>query len=246
MNIQGQRSSCAGLFGVVYNGTLKDIILYDAKGSGSINSGFYRDTQTRWYAMGALAGLAAVDRNKGGSAVQNCAVAGYDINAKIYTASGWGGSGIGGLVGISNMELEKCSAVTDIHIMPETQDNDNMRVGGLVGTCQQSITNCYAGGSITVDHYIPFNGASGGHFAKGLYIGGIVGGSYMKPLHVRYNGTGTNQYTIGFVNDSDGATDNALTNCYSFVLLPNLADLTVQTEDGKTETLKANPHIRAL
>lgn len=55
--------------------------------------------------------------------------------------------------------------------------------------------------------------------AAGIYIGGIVGGSYFKPLNP--NG-GT---LIGPANLSK--TDNALTNCYSYVNLP------VQTEDIK-------------
>ena len=60
VNIQGQMASCAGLFGVVYNGTLKNIILYDSNGTGQINSGYYPNTQTAWYGIGALAGVAGV------------------------------------------------------------------------------------------------------------------------------------------------------------------------------------------
>lgn len=229
MNIKGQVASCAGLFGAVYNGKLENIILYSSNGNGKISaSGRQTDSQgsvlnkSMWYAIGGLAGLAASGSD---SAVENCAVAGYTIEANVYTAGGgWGGSGIGGLVGISNMALSGCTAETVINIPATAQDNDNMRVGGLVGTCQQSITDCYAGGSISVANKAAVNT---GH----IYIGGIVGGSYMKPLQV---GEGTSKLgVIGFVTDAPnknsaiidrvngiGMTDNAIYNCYSYVQLP--------------------------
>lgn len=211
VNIQGQTASCAGLFGVVYNGTLKNIILYSSDGKGVVASGHDEQSDSRWYAIGALAGVAASHTE--GSAVQNCAVAGYTIQANTFTSKGgWGGSGIGGLLGISNMALTDCAAVTDIQIPATAQDNDNMRVGGLVGTCQQSITNCYAGGSIQIDQ------TKDG--VKGVYIGGLVGGSYMKPLRVE----GGVDKTIGYTADTDGLTSNALINCYGYVVLPAKTD----------------------
>lgn len=226
VSIQGQQSSCAGLFGIVYGGTLENMILHDSKGTGFINSGYYKGitSKSKWYAIGALAGLAAVDGDGNGK-VENCAVSGYTINAKVYTDGGWGGSGIGGLLGISRMELKNCSAVTNIDVPNGTQDNDNMRVGGLAGISQKSITNCYAGGSIRFGSSIPFKQNTGGDFPKGAYIGGIVGGSYMKPLRVGGNGS----ELIGIQGGNN--TDNALTNCYSFVELP---------------AVDANPYIRAL
>ncbi len=223
MNIKGQVASCAGLFGVVYNGTLKNIILYSSDGNGVISaSGRQTDAKgnvlnkSKWYAIGGLAGVAA---SSSGNAVQNCAVAGYTIDANIYTASGgWGGGTIGGLVGISNMMLSGCTADTIINITGDVQNNDNMRVGGLAGSCQQSITNCYTGGTINVNSKASISGK--------LYIGGIVGGSYMKPLQVGDNP----KITIGFVDDPGGPyyepnttpgwTDNSIIDCYSYVKLP--------------------------
>ena len=223
VNIQGQMASCAGLFGVVYNGTLKNIILYDSNGTGQINSGYYPNTQTAWYGIGALAGVAGVAKDNPSGVVENCAVAGYTINAKTYTASGWGGSNIGGMIGATNMDLEGCSAVTRIIVPTGTNDNDNMRIGGLVGsgskrnrTTATGISNCYAGGSISLAKDI--------FVKKGIYIGGLVGGSYMKPLAVN----GNNNTLIGFLNDETengrqvNTTNNAFTNCYSFVELPNV------------------------
>ncbi len=203
VNIQGQGSSCTGLFGIVFNGTLKNIVMYSEDGTGTVTSRDY-DSGSKWFAMGALAGLAA--SSSGDSAVENCSVAGYTIyDYHQMNSGGWGGSGIGGLLGISNMKLTNCSAVTDIII--ESVDNDNMRIGGLVGACQQSISSCYAGGEIKFNGKIDkMDKSDGSGFA---YIGGIVGGIYMKPLV-------TGIYTIG-----DGKyLYNSLNNCYSFVILP--------------------------
>ena len=234
VNIQGQKSSCAGLFGIVYNGTLKNIILYSSDGKGTVTSGHYEnsDYTSRWYAIGALAGVAA---SHIGNAVENCAVAGYTINGNIYTYTdggnnNWGGSGIGGLLGISNMPLKNCSAVTTVRFPVTAKDNDNTRVGGLVGTCQDSITNCYAGGSIQVDQ--DAKGETGE--SMGIYIGGIVGGSYMKPLQV------SGGQLIGIVQSKDdpGRTNNALSNCYSYVRLPKAVD--------KEDTVYRDRKIKSL
>lgn len=214
INIKGQKSSCAGLFGIVYNGTLKDIILYSSDGKGTVTSGHNTGTQSRWYAIGALAAVAASDSD---SALQNCAVAGYTIEANTYvyaagTGDAWGGVEIGGLVGISNMALENCSAHTKIHIPGTARSgNDNMRVGGLVGAGLKTITNCYAGGQIIIDPMTKVNGYPG-VTAKGVYIGGIIGGSYFKPL----------QPNLGTLIGPTALnkTSNELTNCYSYVTLP--------------------------
>lgn len=210
VSVQGQQSSCAGLFGVVYGGTLEHIILYDSEGTGTIQSYSGDTSNSCWYAIGALAGVAA------GGRVDNCAVAGYTIQADVrIDKGGWGGSGIGGLVGISHLNLENCSAVTDIVIPKTSNSNDNMRVGGLVGTCQGSITGCYAGGKIEVSPEITIaNGAA-------VYIGGIVGGSYLKPLTIG----GGSTPSIGIVgggagNSAKNETNNSLSSCYSYVTLP--------------------------
>lgn len=217
-------SSCAGLFGVVYNGTLENILLYSSSGENSVKSILNRSSTSQWYAIGALAGVAASlkeDGTPGETAVKNCAVSGYQIKVETFTnmlEQTWGGIGVGGLLGLSNMSLTGCTAITNISLEKGTDSNDNVRVGGLVGSCQGSVTNCYAGGTISVDDdFAPKRG-------KGIYIGGLVGGSYMKPLQV---GSQTNR-TIGFIDDPSttntnggGWTSNTLTNCYSYVRLPS-------------------------
>lgn len=243
VDIQGQLASCAGLFGVVYNGTLKNIVLYSSSGTSTVSGGFYDggtsapgepprapQSVSQWYAIGALAGVAAShnkDGSTGGSAVQNCTVSGYTINSHTYTrlsngGKAWGGTGVGGLLGLSNMALESCTADADIKLVSGSIAHDNMRIGGLVGSCQGSISRCYAGGTITVDPGVQVDKDSNGNYTCGIYIGALVGGTYMKPLQVGTS-SGSN-LTIGYENDGGGLTltSNELIDCYSYVRLPSL------------------------
>ena len=204
------------------------MVLYSSTGESFVRSTYDERTTSQWYAIGALAGVAAShdkDGKPGQTAMENCAVSGYQIEVKTYTAKAdqtWGGVGVGGLLGLSNMSLSGCTSNTKIVLKNGTVANDNIRTGGLVGSCQGSIENCYAGGFISLEETSDIDMGQ-----KGIYIGGIVGGSYMKPLQI-----GDNQnLTIGFTQDSDGGTDNKLTNCYSYVQLPSL---------------EAHPSIRAL
>lgn len=213
VNIRGGNSSCAGLFGAVFNGTLTDIILYSETGA-TVTSRSERNL-SNWYGIGGLVGVAGSTDPNG--AIQNCAVAGYTIVDRHEGGAGWGGTGLGGLAGICDMSLSGCTAVVNIEVMSGFNDNDNVRIGGLVGTCQGSITDCYAGGTIDID-----GGARTGS-DKGIYIGGIAGGVYMKPL------------TVAGSTDSVGRSGHDLThtvtNCYTYVALP---------------ALNANGYIRGL
>ncbi len=207
VNIAGpaEGSSCVGLFGAVYNGTLKNIVLYSEDGNATVtgtNSG-----TSQWYVIGGLAGLAG---SSTGSAVVNCTVSGYTIqdNHTSSSQNGWGGTGVGGLIGICDMDLVGCTAVTEIAV--NSRNSDNVRIGGLVGSCQGSISSCYAGGRIQVDKntQVPADATY-----YNIYVGGIVGGIYMKPLRVG----GGNADTVG----RDGQDlQNNLRNCYSYVELP--------------------------
>lgn len=196
VNIQGGNSSCAGLFGVVFNGTLKNIILYSENGATVQSRTNSNDSV--WYAMGGLAGMAVTNS---GSAIENCAVAGYRIIDGHTGGETWGGTSLGGLIGVSSMDFTGCTAVTQVTYAAE--DDDNERVGGLVGSCQGTITNCYAGGTIVV------TGSSGYYLTHGIYVGGLAGGTYMKsfsiPGHYDFGGNGKSRFI----------------NCYSYVQLPD-------------------------
>ncbi len=202
VNIVGQKSSCVGLFGSVFNGVLKNIVLHSTDGTAVVEGNDSGDS--RWYAIGGLVGIAA---SKQGSSLINCTVTGYTIKDvhKSTKKGGWGGTGLGGLVGVSNMNLEGCTAVVTIKL--DSADNDNVRVGGLVGSCQGRISSCYTGGSIIVAP------TSTTPIKRGIYIGSIVGGIYMKPLGVG----GSSNIQVG---RSGQDLQNTLQNCYSYVILP--------------------------
>ena len=108
---------------------MKNIVLF----SGEVVSYKNENGQTGscWYAIGGLAGLAAAD---GKSAIQNCSVAGYRIDADVRMqksgGENWGGAEIGGLVGISFMDMEECAAETTIVLPGSIESVDNIRMGG--------------------------------------------------------------------------------------------------------------------
>lgn len=255
VNIQGQTSSVAGLFGVVLDGTLKNIVLYSSDGKGYVTADFDTDTMLSVdYYMGTLAGLAATTAGNTTATIKNCSASGYTINYKTYNVidnklgvgQQPGGSGVGGLLGASYMALENCSAVTTIRILANEKNlhgNDNTRVGGLVGIAKRSITNCYAGGEITVGGTLNPDGSwnkDGGTVRvkalNGLFLGGIMSGNYFE--------------AIGSIGG--GNNDIALSNCYSYVKLPSQSETKIEStttqagviENGKIKTEET--YIRGL
>lgn len=257
VNIQGQTSSVAGLFGVVFNGSLKNIVLYSSDGQGKITSKIDSKMDSAWYSMGTLAGIASARKGEAGykgSAVENCSASGYTIEYKTYNRRDkdsqddvGGGSTVGGLLGASDMALNKCAAVTNIKILKgnakNTFGNDNLRVGGLTGVCQNEIANCYAGGSIDVENGVIVKQQNG------IFLGGIVGGGYFKPLTVK----GAYDIKIGGGGQGGDKGWMQLTDCYSYVVLPD-EDTVVYTTKGSTASNSdptangraVSTHIRAL
>lgn len=191
-----------------------------------------------WYAGGVLAGVAEKDE-AGNGEITNCAVAGYTIldvtertrctadidytyHLGIYYTADYKitsydvGGAIGGLVGMTDIPLEGCTASANIKINCNHRQSDfswrhnaisvrdfvadesvvPVRVGGLVGTTTASVTNCYTGGTIDV------SGASN----ASIYAGRLIGGVGMEPL---------------------GVTDNQATvkNCYSYLTLPSTGEV---------------------
>lgn len=196
-------ANCIGLFGVTLNANLKNIVLYSPSGKASvISKNMDPAGNNKWYAVGGLVGLAATSEDGGGNSISNCSVSGYSIkdqNKRI----GYGGGGVGGLVGICNMSLSKCTADTSIIIdFNHSNSSRNVRVGGLAGSCQKVISSCYAGGSIAVE--LKNNKASN------IYLGGIVGGYYMKTMK-----TITKTINSGMETDKN----NRIENSYSYVTL---------------------------
>lgn len=203
VEIQGGPSSCTGLFGFVCGGVLKDITLCSSGGTGTVKhgpTGEGKNAPGLWCAAGALAGMALTHDACG--AVRSCAVSGYRIEASVCTNTDF--AGVGGLVGISNMPLTGCTAVTDIRLTGISSPSGNLYAGGLAGACGGNVTDCYAGGTVTVD----CGQSPGGSDAAGICIGGLTGGSCPA--------------SAGF--ETGAEEPNTLANCYSYVTLPGPAD----------------------
>lgn len=194
-------AQCIGLFGITAGASLKDIVMYSDNGSQIINN----ENSTNWYCVGGLVGFAA-SRNKGTASFTNCSVSGYTLVDNQANNPGWGGGNVGGLVGSTNMDISKCTAVTDIIINIQYGNGYmNLRVGGVAGVCRATISSCYAGGSITSTtagtYYGPGNTSS-------IWVGGIVGGIVL-----------CDKGTLGTLL---GTVDGKLTvrDSYSYVQLP--------------------------
>ncbi len=194
-----------GLFGVTLGARLKNIVMYADMETPCVIEAAPQGRN--WYSMGGLAGFAA-NGNKADSSFSNCSVSGYLIRDRRNADSAGvdGGANIGGLVGATNMDLSRCSAVTTIELLFEyTQSYNNVRVGGLAGGCRSTVSRCYSGGEIICDREIanhnPKNHTS-------VWSGGIFGGIYMR--------TGGNLGDlIGSVNRQAKAE-----YCYSYTKLP--------------------------
>lgn len=160
-----------GVFGTTAGATIENIVLYSDNGGVIQRSTDYtpKDTGTRKedqyqcaYALGGLAGIAYEYYEESGAVIRNCAIAGYQIQDNSKNKLGLGEAVVGGLIGVSSLELDRCSAVVDIQINCTHRDNNVngalnapkwgnfVRVGGLVGGVRGKVSNCYTGGKIEV------------------------------------------------------------------------------------------------
>ena len=155
------KSFTVGLFGVTAGAKLENIILYSTKGA-NIQRETYNSDPMGAYAIGGLCGIAYDYSSSDHSLnIENCAVAGYQIIDNSRNRLGLGEANIGGLVGVSNISIDKCSAVVDIIIKCVHRAADDnftfarwgnfIRVGGISGAVQYKVTNSYSGGSIKVE-----------------------------------------------------------------------------------------------
>lgn len=174
-----------------------------------------------WYAGGALVGLAMKGTDKDGNPrgeITNCAVAGYTIVDAAYRtrdqiAKGENinldgfeseyvdmGGAIGGLVGMTDLDLDGCTASVTIRLAAEYSKTHGdkryvpLRVGGLVGSTMGNVSNCYTGGTIDATK------------AKNeVYVGMITGGVGMV--------------TKDYYERNTEKTPLKLENCYSYMTL---------------------------
>lgn len=155
-------SFTVGLFGTTAGANISNVIMYSQNNATIQRTTTNKDTPGA-YAIGGLIGIAYdYNASAGSNVITNCAIAGYRIVDDSHNQQTLGEANIGGLIGVANTSLEKCSAVTDI-IIQCTHVNENgyftkarwgnfIRVGGLTGATQYTIENCYTGGSIHIDN----------------------------------------------------------------------------------------------
>lgn len=160
------KSFTVGLFGTVVSANLRNIILYSSNQikPATIQRETTNTDSAGAYAIGGLVGVAygylGSDRKPiSDDKIINCSIAGYQIIDNSKNQETLGEVNIGGLVGICNMSLQNCSAVTNIEIncvhekdgkFTRGRWGNHIRVGGLTGALQFKAENCYTGGSVSV------------------------------------------------------------------------------------------------
>ena len=238
-----------GVFGTTAGAEIRNIVLYSDNG-GTIERSTPAGTDYRnyrcAYALGGLVGIAydyLYDANgveNRAAEIANCAIAGYTIEDNSTNPLQLGEAVVGGLIGVSKVNLNSCSAVVDIEVncthreagdsgkLTRAQYGNFVRVGGLVGGVQYKVTNCYTGGSITVgDDTLNERVDKSGRLvtvktstekktevenAKGtyVYIGGIGGSGFSSNFRNFSNKNGTD----------DGKPEYE--NCYTYTGLPTM------------------------
>ena len=235
-----------GVFGTTAGAEIRNIVLYSDNG-GTIERSTPAGTDYRnyrcAYALGGLVGIAydyLYDANgveNRAAEIANCAIAGYTIEDNSTNPLQLGEAVVGGLIGVSKVNLNSCSAVVDIEVncthreagdsgkLTRAQYGNFVRVGGLVGGVQYKVTNCYTGGSITVgDDTLNERVDEDGKLvtvqdstkekkvkdAMGtyVYIGGIGGSGFSSNFRNFSNKNGTD----------DGEPEYE--NCYTYTGLP--------------------------
>ena len=214
------KNTVTGLFGSIIGAKVSNVILYSEKGNYIQR---YSGTERGWHVLGGLCGLAAV--GKGNSAenvkISNCTVSGYTIQDNSDKGA-YGDSSIGGMFGMSTMDLRECTAVNTIIInMTENNRTESVRVGGLVGSMRGVISNCYTGGEITCTDACLQNQKTR------LMLAGISGGIYIKNKGNLLELLGNSILGIeGAKDDTRGNAEQCRTattiiqNCYTYIKMP--------------------------
>ena len=248
-------SNCynVGVFGTTAGATIENIMLYSdndgviqrstnyTPSSGAQNADQYQCA----YALGGLVGIAYdYAANLGNSTIQNCAIAGYTVADNSKNKQQLGEAVVGGLIGVSNVNLMKCTAVVDIQINCTHRDNNAngalnapqygtfVRVGGIAGGVRYSVTDCYSGGTITVGNETLRERVGSGSLldAKTLQFTNntafnMSGGS-SPATYIFLGGIGGSGFSSNFVNftGSTSVIDGQPTykNCYTYVIFPKL------------------------
>ena len=166
-------AECVGIFGITVGATVKNVVVYSDEG----NVIEAKQDGESCYCVGGLVGLAA-GRDNPASVFTNCTVSGYTIQDNHAKDPGWGGGSVGGLVGMTNMNITNCSAVTDIIInIGYNGGYQNLRVGGIAGVSRGTVNYCYAGGSMSSISSMGYKNWNAG---ANIWMGGLVGGIVLR------------------------------------------------------------------
>lgn len=239
-----------GVFGTTAGATIENIVLYSDNGGIIQRSSNVTDYQCA-YALGGLAGIAyeyADERGANGAVIQNCAIAGYQIRDNSKNQLALGEAVVGGLIGVSSLELDRCSAVADIAIncmhlnssgaLDAPKYGNFVRVGGLVGGVRGKVTNCYTGGKIevsneTLKERVLANSSTNTDFAG--WEGAENKEQQVKMKHapisaeggpdtyVYIGGIGGSGFSSTFVNFGTPPDGNPnFENCYTYMTFPKM------------------------
>lgn len=199
--INDSNLSCAGLFGQIYQGTVKDLGVVGANIQGGNDVGgvvgylIFNGSVTNCYTTGTVSGLSHVGGVAGSviysSTVTNCHTTG--------TVSG--NSSVGGVAGdVLDSAMLDCYSKA-------TVSSSNGSVGGVAGRLSgSSIQSCYATGAIN---------------SPGDYVGGVAGyvnnGNGVQNCYSTGMVTGNNRTggVVGYINNSNNISSCSVQNCYA-------------------------------
>ena len=218
-------AECVGIFGITVGATVKNVVVYSNEG----NVIEAKQDGESCYCVGGLVGLAA-GRDNPASVFTNCTVSGYTIQDNHAKDPGWGGGSVGGLVGMTNMDITNCSAVTDIIInIGYNGAYQNLRVGGIAGVSRGAVRYCYAGGSMrstAKSWYKPYTQGAN------IWMGGLVGGIVMR-------NSGGLATLVG-----DVSRVLKVENCYSYVEMPKRGKANEQNIIKSTQAIASNGEMQ--
>ena len=244
-----------GLFGVTVGADLKNIIMYSGNSTKKAvierKTDLENDTEklnnkAGAYSIGGLVGVAYDYASPVNRTITNCSIAGYIIRDESKNQLTLGESNVGGLIGVSNVNVDGCSAVVDIqenasHLLTDKLEDgisiakygNYIRVGGLCGAVQNKVTRSYTGGNITVgdtllhETYATKNGNNTGtDYVEYGTEDNNKKASYEGSSHVFISGIAGSGFTMNYRNfsGSTGSVDGKpdVENCYSYVNFPTM------------------------
>lgn len=232
------KSFTVGLFGVTVGANVKNTILYSTK-NAVIKRSTSNTDQAGAYALGGLVGIAyGYSNNDDNKPIENCAIAGYKIIDDSKNKLTLGEVNVGGLIGVSNINVDKCSAVVDIEInckhegtkgnFTQADWGNFIRVGGISGAVQYTVTNSYSGGSISVGDDVLKETYS----SSNLKYDDVVStnsnnkASVINSTHIYLAGIAGSGFTMNYQNFTGEASlkdgNPYIENCYTYMQFPAL------------------------